>query len=266
MKSKKIKQIQKWWNNHLPQMNYSDKKLYSREFFDEVERKRYSIYYNFLPEVMEFDKYKNKKVLEIGCGIGTDIIQFAKHGANTTAIDLTERAVEITKKRFKVYNLEGQIFKFNGEKLPFKSNYFDLVYSIGVMHHTPNIQKAIDEAYRVLKPYGNLIVLLYSKGWKHYIFRVVLSRLWPEKKKDKNTELWGSPLTYVFSRREVVKLFKNNVMIKKYRLGVLFDFKGKAFGMMLFPSFISNLAYMLKLEKLFGENWIISGRKSRGVE
>ena len=256
-----IKEIQQWWNNHLPQRNYSDKELYSNGWFDEIEEKRYNVYYKFFPEVLQFTKWENKKVLEIGCGIGTDIIQFAKNKAIVTAIDLTENGVKATKKRFKMYGLKGNIFQANACNLPFESNIFDLVYSMGVMHHIPNIQKAIDEAYRVCKPNGKIIILLYAKGWKHYVFRVILNKFWPEKKKDKNSEMWGCPLTYVFSKREVKRLFRGNVSIKRYRLGAFFDVKEKAFGMLLFPKFVSKLAYMLKLEKLFGENWIIQGKK-----
>ena len=96
--------IKDWWENNLPQDAYSRKEINTREYFDEQEQKRYEIYYRYFPEILQWDEWKGKKVLEIGCGVGTDILQFARNGAIVTGIDLTETAIQTTKERFRVYN------------------------------------------------------------------------------------------------------------------------------------------------------------------
>ena len=254
--------IKNWWENHLPQDAYSSKKINTKPYFDEQEQKRYEIYYKYFPEILKWDKWKGKKVLEIGCGGGTDILQFAKNGAIVTGIDLTETAIKITKRRFDIYNLKGTFIQAYAENLPFEDNTFDFVYSLGVLHHTPDTEKAIREAYRVLRPNGKILIHLYAKGWKHYIFRKFYFRFMSESKKDKNTEEWGAPLLKVYSKRQFEKLFPYKIKATKYRMGVFFDYKSKAFGMTLFPKPIAKLIDILKLERLFGENWVGVGIKS----
>ncbi|HLC60527.1 MAG TPA: class I SAM-dependent methyltransferase [Candidatus Nanoarchaeia archaeon] len=254
--------IKNWWENHLPQDAYSSKKINTKPYFDEQEQKRYEIYYKYFPEILKWDKWKGKKVLEIGCGGGTDILQFAKNGAIVTGIDLTETAIKITKRRFDIYNLKGTFIQADAENLPFEDNTFDFVYSLGVLHHTPDTEKAIREAYRVLRPNGKILIHLYAKGWKHYIFRKFYFRFMSESKKDKNTEEWGAPLLKVYSKRQFEKLFPYKIKATKYRMGVFFDYKSKAFGMTLFPKPIAKLIDILKLERLFGENWVGVGIKS----
>src|SRR3989338_2647216 len=253
--------IKNWWENHLPQDAYSSKKINTKPYFDEQEQKRYEIYYKYFPEILKWDKWKGKKVLEIGCGGGTDILQFAKNGAIVTGIDLTQTAIQITKKRFDAYNLKGTFIQADAENLPFEDNNFDFVYSLGVLHHTPDTERAIREAYRVLKPNGKILIHLYAKGWKHYLLRKFYFKLMPESKKDKNTEEWGTPLLKVYSKSQFKELFPYGIKATKYRMGLFFDYKSRAFGMTLFPKPIAKLADTLRLERLFGENWVGAGIK-----
>ncbi len=118
---------------------------------------------------------RDLKVLEIGCGLGTDGAQFAEAGANYTGVDLTEAAVELARKRFELFNLQGQFQTADAENLDFPDDSFDLVYSHGVLHHTPDTQKAIDEVHRVLRPGGRAQVMLYHRD--SYNYRVNISLL-----------------------------------------------------------------------------------------
>ncbi len=253
--------IKEYWETHLPQSKYSNEKLGTKASFDRMEERRYNELYAFFPEEIEFDKHRGEKVLEIGCGRGTDILQFAKNGSIVTAIDLTENAISITKDRFRMYGLKGNFRIADAENLPFADNTFDFVFSVGVLHHIPNTKKAIAEAYRVCKPNGKVIILLYAKGWKHYLIRVLLGKIWPENKKDKETELWGCPFTSVYNKREMKNLFNHPVELKRWRMGVYFDYKSVMWGFNLMPDFIIKIMKMVKLERILGEDWIAKGIK-----
>src|SRR2546428_9809533 len=100
----------------------------TREFFDAVERHRYHEYAPWMPEVMGFDQFAGARLLEIGCGMGTDLLQFARGGAIVTGVDLTPRSVEITRRHLAVYGERGDLAITDGEKLPFANESFRMVY------------------------------------------------------------------------------------------------------------------------------------------
>ena len=259
--------IKTYWEEYAPQTWYSDKEPLSVEWFNEIEYKRYNMYLEYFKEIFEYEYHYNEKVLEIGCGIGTDLVRFAKNGALCTGVDLTEFAIKTTKRHFEIKNLKYEkLLVADAENLPFDDNSFDLVLTIGVIHHTPDIQKCVNEIYRVLKPEGKAIIYLYARGWKHYFKRVFihgillggLIRYGYSKLINRQTEVHGnSPLTYVHKRREVKKLFKNfgEVKIYRKRMGEYFDYA--PWRSRKVPQWISNLVYVFTLEKIFGENFII---------
>jgi ubiquinone/menaquinone biosynthesis C-methylase UbiE len=128
--------------------------------------KQSKIRYALEPYIIEFADFKNsknKKILEIGVGLGADHESFAKNGANLWGVDLTNRAVTHTKRRFKKLNLKSNLQIADAEALPFKNNAFDKVYSWGVLHHSPNTENAILEVYRVLKESGSAHIMIYHK-------------------------------------------------------------------------------------------------------
>src|ERR1041385_186520 len=142
--------------------------LGTREFFDAIERHRYAEYAPWMQRVMGFDRFRGARLLEIGCGMGTDLLQFARGGARCTGIDLTTRSVEITRHRFALYAARGVFMIADGEPLPFASESFDVVYSNGVLHHTPDTLGAIREVHRVLRPGGVAKVMLYHRNSLNY--------------------------------------------------------------------------------------------------
>lgn len=117
----------------------------------------------YIIEFAEFDNFKEKTVLEIGLGLGADHEKFSLSGADLYGVDITPRAVEITKKRLKMANLPDKVTVGDAEDLHFPNSTFDLVYSWGVIHHTPNTKKAATEILRVLKPQGKFKVMIYHK-------------------------------------------------------------------------------------------------------
>jgi len=147
---KEIGKVKDFWEKNTPQYWYSNKQNSTREYFDELQLIRYSKTYPYLKTKAEFELHRGKKVLEIGCGQGTDLLQFAKNGADVTGVDLTEGAIEKSKELFNVYGLPAILLTANAEKLDeFEENTFDVVYSFGVLHHTPNTEKAVTEVHRV---------------------------------------------------------------------------------------------------------------------
>lgn len=124
------------------------------------------IRYELEPEILEFAEFSSatgKRVLEIGVGMGADFLQWVRAGAAATGVDLSERAVAKTRERLASEGLEGDVRVADAESLPFSDAEFDLVYSWGVLHHTPDTAKALQEAQRVLRPGGQLKAMLYHR-------------------------------------------------------------------------------------------------------
>jgi len=121
-----------------------------------------------MPEIMEFAAHAGHQVLEVGGGMGTDLVQFAKHGAIVTDVDLSEGHLELAQENFRLRGLTGRFVHHDAESLPFENDTFDLVYSNGVIHHTPNTAQTVAEIFRVLKPGGRAIVMVYAENSLQY--------------------------------------------------------------------------------------------------
>jgi ubiquinone/menaquinone biosynthesis C-methylase UbiE len=134
----------------------------SREYFDAVEAARWSAE-PFIPAFAQFWRWNGRSVLEIGIGQGTDFIQFVRAGAHATGVDLTHASIELVAKRLALEGLHAQLLRADAEALPFANETFDLVYSWGVLHHTPDTAKAIAEVKRVLAGGGEARIMLYSR-------------------------------------------------------------------------------------------------------
>ncbi|MCK5233189.1 MAG: class I SAM-dependent methyltransferase [Candidatus Aenigmarchaeota archaeon] len=135
----------------------------TKEYFDAVQKQRYLLYAPWLLEYIRSIDAKGKKVLEIGCGLGTDLMEFSKQGAQCYGIDLTPKHVSLAKKRFKLNNISPNIYQMDATKLKFKNDFFDIVYSHGVLHHIPSIELSLKEIYRVLRKRGKAHLMVYHK-------------------------------------------------------------------------------------------------------
>ncbi|MEP6922743.1 MAG: class I SAM-dependent methyltransferase, partial [bacterium] len=153
---------------------FADAEPGSRRFYELVEEHRYGKEWH-IPIAADFAGAGGLKVLEIGCGLGTDGSRFAQAGADYTGVDLTEAAVDLARKRFQIFGLPGHFRTADAENLDFVDNSFDLVYSHGVLHHTPDTARAVREVHRVLRPGGRAIVMLYHRN--SYNYRVNISVL-----------------------------------------------------------------------------------------
>ena len=150
--------------------------------YDNQARSRYELEGDMIFPLARFSESKGLKVLEVGVGLGADHQQFAEAGAELYGIDLTEKAVEHTRKRLAYLGLESNLSVGDAEELDFPDESFDLVYSWGVLHHSPNTHKAISEVYRVLRCGGGARIMIYHKwsmiGYMLWI-RYALLRLRP---------------------------------------------------------------------------------------
>lgn len=154
--------IHDFWNADPCGAKLADSERGTPEFFAEVERTRYALE-PFIPSFAEFDRWRGKRVLEIGVGLGTDFVNFVRAGADAHGLDLTEEAVALVERRLELEGLAADVRVADAENLPFGDGDFDLVYSWGVLHHTPGTQRAVDEVRRVLRPGGEARIMLYSR-------------------------------------------------------------------------------------------------------
>src|SRR5260370_17269237 len=159
--------VRAFWQAHPCGTKFSDAAMGTREFFERVEAHRYAKEWH-IPEAANFAAARGLRVLEIGCGLGTDGAQFALAGANYIGVDLTEASVELARKKFEFAGLRGDFRLPDPQKLDFTADLFHLVYSHGVLHHTPDTKQAVREIHRVLKPGGRAIVMLYHRGSYNY--------------------------------------------------------------------------------------------------
>ncbi|HQR40451.1 MAG TPA: class I SAM-dependent methyltransferase [Blastocatellia bacterium] len=210
---------EQWGNDPCGAIYGDGHDIGSREFFDNVEAHRYQVYAPWMPEVMEFNGFPSKELLEVGCGMGSDLLQFARGGALVTGLDYTPKSIELTRRRFAVYDVPGRFTVGDAENLPFPDASFDVVYSNGVLHHTPDTQRAIDEVYRVLRPGGVAKVMLYHRQSLYYwlviilrfgILRGELAKSTAEEIMSRYveySETGARPLVRAYTRDEVIRMF-----------------------------------------------------------
>ncbi|HJX90472.1 MAG TPA: class I SAM-dependent methyltransferase [Pyrinomonadaceae bacterium] len=166
-----VNSVREYWNGRPCNIRHSTKPIGTKEYFDEVEARKYLVEPH-IPGFADFDRWKGKKVLEIGCGIGTDTIRFARAGADVTAVDVSDKSLEIARQRAEVYGLSDRVrfYNANAEEL---SNFvpeepYDLVYSFGVIHHTPHPERVIEQvAKHFVKPGSTVKIMVYHRwAWK----------------------------------------------------------------------------------------------------
>jgi ubiquinone/menaquinone biosynthesis C-methylase UbiE len=210
------REIARYWDRMPCNHGFGRGHAGTREFYDQVEREKLSLE-DHLSSVAEFGEHSGDLVLEIGCGLGTMAINYARHGASVIAVDMSRRSVGLAQGRFKTYGLPGGFCAGDGESLPFHSNRFDFVVSWGVIHHTPGTGRVISEIHRVLKPGGVFLVMVYYKYSATYLWDILFKKgivrgEWLKRDAaellNKYTEAqWNSPLTKVYSIRQAKKMF-----------------------------------------------------------
>lgn len=166
---------QAFWTDYQPGFKFSAAEIGSQRFFDEVEAHRYSLEPH-IKEIVRFERWAGKDVLEAGCGIATDGMQFARAGARYTGMDFSPSALSLARRRFDMAGADARLERGSIAELPFPDDSFDLVYSNGVIHHLPETQRVVDELHRVLRPGGTAIVMVYHRNSFNYFFTIMALR------------------------------------------------------------------------------------------
>src|SRR5439155_8074052 len=182
----------------------------SREAYLAQARKRYALE-PYIERFADFGSAKGKRVLEVGVGLGADHQRFAVAGAELSGIDLTPRAIEHTRRRFQAFGLNSNLSVGDAENLGFGDGTFDIVYSWGVLHHSPDTPKAVSEVWRVLRPGGIAKIMIYHKwslvGYMLWL-RYALMRFRPwTSMADIYSKYLESPGTKAYTVREAREMF-----------------------------------------------------------
>jgi 2-polyprenyl-3-methyl-5-hydroxy-6-metoxy-1,4-benzoquinol methylase len=209
-KDKSIADVQRYWDARPCNIRHSTKPVGSKEYFDEVEARKYLVEPH-IPAFADFERWRDKRVLEVGCGIGTDSINFARAGAHLTAVELSGESLRLASERAQVMGVADRIrfVQANAEELTSTlgdEEPFDLVYSFGVVHHTPHPDTALAEIRKLAAPGGTLKLMVYHRrSWK--VFWIVTKegrgRFWrtDELVAEHSEAQTGCPVTFSYTRR-----------------------------------------------------------------
>lgn len=252
-----INSVKKYWDARPCNIRHSKSEIGTIQYFNEVEARKYFVEPH-IPEFANFNEWKGKKVLEIGCGIGTDAINFAKAGAFYTGTDLSTESIELTKRRFQLFSLQADLFESNFEILPdnLKNEKFDLIYSFGVIHHSPNPRIIIENSRKIISDDGELRIMLYAKeSWKSIMIQAGLDQ--PEAQ-------FGCPIAFTFSEDDVQELLNDYFEILQIRKAHIFQYNIEKYTNYIYEKeswFKSMSSEMIRaLEESLGWHLLISAK------
>lgn len=209
--------VQEFWDLRPCNIRHSPKEVGTRAYFDEVEVRRYFVEPH-IPRFAEFPKWAGKRVLEIGCGIGTDTMNFARAGAQVTAVDLSEESIDIARQRARVFGLDDRItfYSADAERLSdvVPPEPYDLVYSFGVIHHTPHPKRVIDEIRQRYVHENTVVKVMLYHRWSWKVLWILLTEgrgaFWnlDEAVARSSEAQTGCPVTYTYSPRQARELMQ----------------------------------------------------------
>jgi ubiquinone/menaquinone biosynthesis C-methylase UbiE len=169
-----IDQIAAYWNDRIHDLEMTDHPVGSKAFFDDLDEYRFDKLH-YLPRLVDFSAFRGQRLLEVGCGIGTDLVRFAKGGARVTGVDLSQTAIELARKNFELNGVAAEeLVVGNGEALPYADASFDVIYGHGVVQYTADAPQLIRECHRVLTPGGTAIFMVYNRvSWLNALSKVM---------------------------------------------------------------------------------------------
>ena len=214
------KSVQQFWDMTPCGTGDIDIEPVTLKYFEAISERRNKLE-PFIADYAQFNRWTGKRVLELGCGTGSDLLRFAKVGARITGLDLSPRSASLAKARLRVYNYQGNVIIADAEQLPFKTSSFDLVYSWGVLHHTPDTEQAIKEVYRVTKPGGEICIMLYHRHSLVALQMYLVYGLFAFKPSRKVEDIFAkhheSPGTKAYTVAEVERMFSS---FKRLRIDI----------------------------------------------
>jgi SAM-dependent methyltransferase len=164
-----------FWSENQPGFRFTEAEPGTAEFYAAVERHRYGLEPH-IPGIASFADWAGKDVLDVGCGVATDGINFARAGARYTGFDDSPSAIALARRRFEQEGMAGSFHRGSALELPFGDASFDLVWSHGVIHHFSDTERAVAEFRRVLRPGGVALVMLYHRGSLNHRFTIMVVR------------------------------------------------------------------------------------------
>jgi SAM-dependent methyltransferase len=168
-----VDEVRTYWERHIHDLEITTHPVGSRGFFDDLDQYHFEKLHHLL-RLVNFDGYRGKAVLEVGCGAAVDLARFAKGGAVCTGVDLAESAIALARANFEQQGLTADLRVANGEALPFADHTFDLVYAHGVVQYTADPQRLVNEVRRVLKPGGEAIFQVYNRvSWLNALSKLM---------------------------------------------------------------------------------------------
>lgn len=209
-----IDHVRDYWDARPCNIRHSPREVGTREYFDDVDTRKYFVEPHILT-FADFARWSGKRVLEIGCGIGTDTIRFARAGAQVTSVDLSPRSVDIARQRAAVYGVSDRVTIHNGnaEELPsfLPVETYDLVYSFGVIHHSPHPERIIGHLRRYMTPQSELRLMVYSRVSYKLFWIMREDGVWDMSRIDEliarsSEAQTGCPVTYTYTDRTVREL------------------------------------------------------------
>ena len=165
--------VQNYWNQHIHDLEITTHPVGTPGFFGDLDQYHFEKLHHLL-RLIDFNAYRGKRVLEVGCGAGTDLVRFARGGALVTGIDLSQSAIDLARKNFAQNGLQADLREADGEQIPFEDDTFDLVYAHGVVQYTADDRKLVEQCRRVLKPGGEAIFQVYNRvSWLNALSKVM---------------------------------------------------------------------------------------------
>lgn len=165
--------VRDYWNHHIHDLDISSSPPGSREFFADLDHYHFEKLHH-LPRLIDFNAYRGRQVLDVGCGAGTDLARFAKGGAIVSGVDLSSSAIALARQNFAQQGLTADLREADGERLPFDDEAFDVVFAHGVVQYTAHDKALVDECRRVLKPGGTAVFQVYNRiSWLNGLSKVM---------------------------------------------------------------------------------------------
>jgi ubiquinone/menaquinone biosynthesis C-methylase UbiE len=193
-----LKEVQDFWNARPCNLRHSNAPVGTKQYFDEVEERKYFVEPH-IPAFADFTRWAGKRVLEIGCGMGTDATNFARNGAIYTGVELSSESLNLAKHRFEVFGLTGRFIEGNAEEIDqlLKGETFDLIYSFGVLHHTPSLENALKGIHTLMQPNSLFKMMVYAENsWKSAMIAAGLDQ--PEAQ-------YGCPIANTYTNYEITE-------------------------------------------------------------
>jgi SAM-dependent methyltransferase len=203
-----VEEVRDYWDKRPCNIRHSPRPVGSRPYFDDVEARKYRVEPH-IPAFAEFEAWNGARVLEIGCGIGTDTINFARNGAQVTAVDLSGESLKVARDRVAVFGLEPYIDFYQGsaeDLLSFlPTEEYDLIYSFGVLHHTPHPRKAFQQLACYANKWTTLKLMVYNKVSAKTL-GLTKGRFWRDDLVAIQSEAQtGCPVTYTYTPKSITK-------------------------------------------------------------